>query len=164
MLANAQQVYALVQCALQKCNVACNFEFAVGKHHYACSDASIFLINSDTKKIKRKIWSSKGSLVCAFQCAPSSSLSLFFSFSFACRKAGSHTQILALLAFMFRMQHAWWTPHTVWQTELLVQKRQQQQKQQGRNGPRDKCANQIKKCNSMCRERERDEQAYEHHV
>jgi len=55
MLANAQQVYALVQCALQKCNVACNFEFAVGKHHYACSDASIFLINSDTKKIKGKI-------------------------------------------------------------------------------------------------------------
>jgi len=29
---------------------------------------------------------------------------------------------------------------------------------------RDKCANQIKKCNSTCRERERDEQAYEHHV
>ena len=64
MYANAQKVYALVQCALQ-CNVACNFEFAVGKHHHACSNSSIILINSDTKKIKGKIWPSrKRSLVC----------------------------------------------------------------------------------------------------
>ena len=26
-----------------KCNVACNFEFAVGKHHHTCSD---FLLSS----------------------------------------------------------------------------------------------------------------------